>query len=555
MRFASLLSRSARRPGASPRRFGSGLAVGLLAAMWPQPASAQPADTREAVIAQAKLEKAKNLRPFTPDRVEQVLDRAEDLLLSGQLRWHPFFESAYAGGGFTLGAGYRALRQLLQHGGRARQPHVHRATSASKREFLAPRLFDRRGVLSLIGGWREATQVGFYGLGTATSEDDRANYGFKQPYGPATLDVRPGRRVWCSRGGFEASQWEQTPGEPERRRRSKRSTRRHAARARRQPDLPPFPGHGRRSTRGRRPGYARRGGFYGVTLHDFADHRRSRSASRRSTTRPSSTCRCCAKRGCCRSAAASRRQAPRDDQQIPFFMLPALGGGSSLRGYSSWRFRDRNSLVLQAEWRVIANRFLDMALFYDTGKVTAHASDLNLDGLKSDCGLGFRFHGPLATPLRIELAKGNEGLSLIFAASAAVSEDAPWALEPLSHSNSRARASPLPTSAPALARPRSRCRRRAAALLPRRSHRARAREPGRLRRSADGHRADVRDVAQPLRHGRPQAVEHAGAQHQHHRRSARFELVHQPHRRASRSRRRRSRAGRTSAGRRHRRDG
>ena len=60
-----------------------------------------------------------------------------------------------------------------------------------------------------------------------------------------------------------------------------------------------------------------------------------------------------------------------DDEQIPFFMLPALGGGSSLRGFSSWRFRDRNSLLLQAEWRVMANRFLDMALFYDAGKVTA----------------------------------------------------------------------------------------------------------------------------------------------------------------------------------------
>ena len=59
----------------------------------------------------------------------------------------------------------------------------------------------------------------------------------------------------------------------------------------------------------------------------------------------------------------------KDDQQIPFFMLPSVGGGSSLRGFSSWRFRDRNSLVLQAEWRIMVNRFLDMAFFYDAGKV------------------------------------------------------------------------------------------------------------------------------------------------------------------------------------------
>ena len=110
---------------------------------------------------------------------------------------------------------------------------------------------------------------------------------------------------------------------------------------------------------------------------------------------------------------------PKSGEVVPFFMLPAVGGGSSLRGFSSWRFRDRNSLELQAEWRVIVNRFVDMAVFYDTGKVTAHASDLNLESLKNDTGVGFRFHGPLTTPLRIEVAKGNEKVSVIFSASAA----------------------------------------------------------------------------------------------------------------------------------------
>jgi hemolysin activation/secretion protein len=99
-------------------------------------------------------------------------------------------------------------------------------------------------------------------------------------------------------------------------------------------------------------------------------------------------------------------------------MMPALGGGSSLRGYASWRFRDLNSLLLQAEWRVLVNSFLDVALFYDAGKVEARAQDLDLDGLKSDFGIGFRMHGPAATPVRIELAKGNEGLAIVFAASA-----------------------------------------------------------------------------------------------------------------------------------------
>ena len=60
----------------------------------------------------------------------------------------------------------------------------------------------------------------------------------------------------------------------------------------------------------------------------------------------------------------------------------------------------------------MVNRFLDTAFFYDAGKVAARTADLDLDGLKSDYGFGFRFHGPFATPLRIELAKSHEGLVL-----------------------------------------------------------------------------------------------------------------------------------------------
>ena len=61
------------------------------------------------------------------------------------------------------------------------------------------------------------------------------------------------------------------------------------------------------------------------------------------------------------------------------------------------------------------------------------------------------------------------------------------------------------------------------------------------------HRIDVRDDLQPVRHGRLQAVGHARAEHQHDRRSARLELVHQPHRHEPGHRRGDSRAARSSA--------
>ena len=71
-------------------------------------------------------------------------------------------------------------------------------------------------------------------------------------------------------------------------------------------------------------------------------------------------------------------------------MLPYVGSGSTLRGFTSHRFRDQNGLTLQAEWRIMANRFMDTAVFYDAGKVAARRADLDFNGLKSDYGFGVR---------------------------------------------------------------------------------------------------------------------------------------------------------------------
>ena len=59
-------------------------------------------------------------------------------------------------------------------------------------------------------------------------------------------------------------------------------------------------------------------------------------------------------------------------------MLPSVGGGSTLRGFTSRRFRDRNSLLLQAEWRIMVNRFIDTAVFYDAGKVAARTRRISI---------------------------------------------------------------------------------------------------------------------------------------------------------------------------------
>jgi outer membrane translocation and assembly module TamA len=61
---------------------------------------------------------------------------------------------------------------------------------------------------------------------------------------------------------------------------------------------------------------------------------------------------------------------------------------------------------------------MDMALFYDAGKVAADRSSLDFEGLEHDFGVGLRVHGPLTTPIRIDLAKGREGFRIVWAGSA-----------------------------------------------------------------------------------------------------------------------------------------
>ena len=106
-----------------------------------------------------------------------------------------------------------------------------------------------------------------------------------------------------------------------------------------------------------------------------------------------------------------------DASVVPYFLLPALGGGATLRGYPDFRFRDRNRLLMNAEVRWTPARFLDMAVFYDTGKVAANRKELDLDGLKNSYGIGMRVIGPQGYAFRVEVARSDEhDARLIFTA-------------------------------------------------------------------------------------------------------------------------------------------
>jgi hypothetical protein len=376
----------------------------------------QDAETRAGRIAEQQREKSTELKPYEPNKAEIWVKKLEEQLFGGALHWHPFFQSAYRGGGFTLGAGYTG-RVADYNTIDVRASFTPAGYIRTEAEFRAPRLLDRRGTLSVIGGWRQATQVGFYGFGTAnTSKDDQTRYSFTQPYVSAALELRPTRRWLTFVGGAEYSHWNPGPAD------SSFPSIEEVYTPDEVPGLLAEPRYvqlfGTLAADWRTsPGYTRRGGYYAVTTNFFLD-----GADQYSFRRMDYDAIQHVPLGRDAWVLSLRGRIETtytgDNEVVPYFMMPSLGGGSDLRGFSSWRFRDLNSLLLQAEWRVLVNAFFDTALFFDAGKVTTRRADLDLHGLKNDYGIGIRFHGPAATPLRIDIAKGNEGYHLVFSANA-----------------------------------------------------------------------------------------------------------------------------------------
>lgn len=118
--------------------------------------------------------------------------------------------------------------------------------------------------------------------------------------------------------------------------------------------------------------------------------------------------------------------------EVPFYFQRTLGGHShlrspyeeligsdgsrgTLRGFADYRFRDRNLLLLQAEYRIPIWGPLDATVFADAGKVASRRADLDLDGLKRNYGLSLNVMRGPSTALRFEAGfGGGEGAQFHF---------------------------------------------------------------------------------------------------------------------------------------------
>lgn len=97
------------------------------------------------------------------------------------------------------------------------------------------------------------------------------------------------------------------------------------------------------------------------------------------------------------------------DSGVPFYMLPRLGGSSTLRAYETSRFTDKNAMVFAAEYRYLATEKVQLVGFYEGGQVAPRLRAFDLSSFKTSFGAGVRYRIKDSAVVRVDFARGSEG--------------------------------------------------------------------------------------------------------------------------------------------------
>jgi len=362
---------------------------------------------------QAREEKARELTPHRRSAIERGLFKLEDGLLLERLLSPPKGVHLRLGGigegaGFGVGPAYRA-----------NTPRYDFKTSAAvsmKKYGIAEASLRFPGTLGhngyiradgpyaqIDGRYRDFPQEDFFGLGPDSDVRSRSNYALKDTLGKGTGGYQRG----LFNTGVSVGYLDVSVGAGEDRRMP-------SADALFDPST--LPGFGAEpqyflteqfiefATRDRAIN-RRAGGEYRVTAAHYQDRQGDRASFRRweADLRQFITFEKDTRSIALRAFAAS--VTPTQGGEVPYYLQPTLGGAQTLRGYRSFRFRDRSALLLQAEYRWRINAFVQGALFYDTGAVAARLKDLG--GLERDYGFGLRAGGRMGSAFRFDVAFGG----------------------------------------------------------------------------------------------------------------------------------------------------
>jgi hypothetical protein len=380
------------------------LASACVAALALLPGAADAQQTREEAYRQEQEVKSAHIAPSTKNVAEHVVDRLRQFgLFDDEAKgFYPFLTKVYPSGGVAVGGGYR--RAFKDTGA------ITATTAVSFRNFKSagvqlamPRM--ARGRLAVETGlhWIDAPTVPFYGVGNETVRDGMTDFHYRPTTAGVTLRYEPHRSLTLG-GGVDYLTIDATAGQaPSRQPLVFTSA----------PGLDADP----RYVRSRAfasvdwradPGFTGRGGLYRLDVDQYADTSGSDLSFRRLETEVVQLVPILRANWVIALRGLATITQTTGDNEVPFYLMPTLGGGNDLRGFSTMRFRGPQRVLVGAELRWTPARVLDMAIFYDAGKVAERARDLTLTGLHDSYGIGARFHAHSGASMRLELAHSRE---------------------------------------------------------------------------------------------------------------------------------------------------
>jgi hypothetical protein len=366
------------------------------------PSSAQA--TRAEQIAAEQAEKSKTISAEQAGKGEQAVIRAlKSPLLAGTGGLYPWFGSVFGGSGFAAGAGY--LRRLPNRGGLSliggisingsMMADVDWRIPVPRRSRLRPRL---------NAHWVDANEVSYYGVGPLTVPEDKTQYGYSPTRLQAFLDVDA--LPWLVLSGNVGYMDMSTSADFN-------------------IQSPAFAGLGESiqfTTTGvaiaadsrTSPLYSVRGGFVRASWSHYDAHDQAPFTFDTTEFEAAHLIPVFREQYVFAFRVLATTTDTGDGQDVPFVLRPYLGSGDTLRSFPNRRFSDASRALATAEYRWRPSRYLDMALFVDSGTVAPGLDDVSDSRFSTSWGIGARFHGPAFTAFRIEAAHGHEGWNLVF---------------------------------------------------------------------------------------------------------------------------------------------
>ena len=349
---------------------------------------------------------AKEVKKYEPNAGEIWVNRLARWGLFAEPKGiYPWFGNVYSGGGAAGGAGFHWLMgdtaSFDIHGGYSIAGYKLVETN-----FHLPELADKRIKFDAGGSYVDATQVKFFGIGNDSVEQDKTNFGYQPTSCSVTATIEPVK--WLAFGGgykyVDISTSSGDGSSPSVEEKYNSST---------------APGLGSDLTYNVYRGLLKidtrppRAYYSEGLLVDFEYAKYDETDSKpfsfeRMDVVASAWIPLLKANWIIHPMAYFLTTNTDSDNEVPYFMLPSIGGGYRVRGFVDYRYQDRHAMAFTLEYLWTPSHFVDMALFYDIGRVASKRSDLDFKNLKDSYGIGFRIHARQTAVFRLDTAFSDE---------------------------------------------------------------------------------------------------------------------------------------------------